>query len=118
MALTSEQYASFLKLVSCDTIKVDVVMDTLLKAYTSLSCVSMGYRTAVWDCMVAVHAYVKPELEHEEIVALISRHLQDNSDIGVVSPSESLGYQVQLFLNADEGCKQAMALGLVCFAVT
>lgn len=122
---TAEEQSIFIATVSRNQVDIDEVIDVLFKEYIKYCSISLGYRTAVWDSMVAVYSYFKPQLPHETIMTMLDERFKTDVnqqcmsyDIAIMAPFESLCYQLQLFLEADEGCKQELALGLMCSAIT
>lgn len=118
-----EDQLAFMEAVSSDVGSVEEVIDTLFNEYIKYCGVSKGYRTVIWDSMVAIYSYFKPELSHEAIQAMLDEHFKSDQfqhfmsyDLAIITQLDSMNYQMQLFINADEGCKKALALGLMCFA--
>jgi len=122
IAKTEDQVA-FMEAVSSDVGSVEEVIDTLFNEYIKYCGISKGYRTVIWDSMVAIYSYFKPELSHEAIQTVLDEHFKSDQfqyfisyDLAIITPLDSMNYQMQLFINANEGCKKAFALGLICFA--
>jgi len=68
------------------------------------------------------HSRLDPLL-FEAIQAMLDEHFKSEQfqhfrsyDSAIITPLDSMNYQMQLFINADEGCKKELALGLMCFA--
>jgi len=123
---TKEEQAAFMAYVSSDVLSGDVI-DILLKEYVRQCRVSLGYRAAIWDCMMAVYSYFLPELSQcvlkHRIYFRAYLYLPDQlahfdqNDSVMLKPLESISYQMALFINADAECKRALAIGLMCFSI-
>jgi len=120
----AEDRVAFIESVSSDVESVEDVIDTLFAEYIKYCGISKGYRTVLWDSMVAVYSYFKPELSHEAIQAMLHEYFKSDQyqafisyDSAIIAPLNSMNYLMQLFINADEGCKQELALGIICFAM-
>ena len=118
----AEDQAAFMAYVSSDVGSVEEVIDTLFNEYIKYCGVSKGYRTVIWDSMVAIYSYFKPKLSHEAIQAMLHEHFKSDQfehiisyDLAIITPLDSMNYQMQLFIRADECLKKALALGLICF---
>jgi len=120
-----EDQVTFMNFVSSDVGSVMKVIDPLFNEYITYCGVSSGYRAAICDSMMAVYCYFSPQLSPGSTRARLYfkasliqsgkfKHFILN-DLAMMAPLESMSYQMQLFINADESCKRELALGLMCF---
>ena len=120
-ALTLEERNRFNHWGSEIASEADVLIETLSAAYAAQCGVSLGFRSAIWDSMLAVSLYFKPELSYEEVVYALSKALnakigeQAMYDIVPLSIAESMINQIQLYKQSEQSYKQALAISLVCF---
>jgi hypothetical protein len=112
--------------VSSDVVSGDVI-DILLKEYDRYCGFSKGYRAAIWDSMIAVYSYYSPEFSQGALkhrIYFSAYHCLpdklahfDQNDLVMLTPLESMSYQMELFINANEECKRELAIGLICFSI-
>ena len=123
---TNEEQVAFIEYVSSDISNEDVI-DHLLKEYDRQCGISLGNRAAIWDSVMAVYSYFSPKFAHDGMtyqvylrahMYLSSKRVHfDQNDVAMLNPLESMSYQMKLFINADRENKQALAVGLFCFAI-
>ncbi|WP_038250944.1 hypothetical protein [Ghiorsea bivora] len=120
-ALTSEERNQFYHWVSDLPSKADALIETLSAAYIGQCGVSLGFRSAIWDSMLAISLYFEPELSYEEAAPALAKTLnakageQEMYDIAPLSISESMLNQMQWCKQCGQTYKQALAIGLLCF---
>ena len=121
-----EEQVDFMAYLSRDVESGDVI-DILLKEYVRQCGISLGYRAAIWDSMMAVYSYFSPQFSQGALKHRIYFRAYlylpdklahfDQNDAAMLKPLESISYQMELFINADEECKRALAIGLMCFSI-
>lgn len=120
-ALTLEERNQFNHWVSEIPSEADALIEMVSAAYEEQCGVSLGFRSAIWDSMLAVSLYFKPELSYEEAVSALSKTLdakageQETYDIAPLSISESMLSQIQWYKQCEEHYKRPLAVGLLCF---
>lgn len=125
IAAKEKEQLAFMEAISSDVKSIEEMIDTLFQEYVNYCSISKGYRTAIWDSMVGIYSYFKPELSHEAILNLLDERFTSKQcqhlmsyDLAITTPLESMKDQIDLFIHADADCKTALAFGLICFCET
>ena len=115
----------FIKMVSLPVDDVETIVDTLFLEYIRYCGVSAGYRTSIWNGMVAVYQHFNGDLDDEKIIALIEKRFEKNEfkefqdyDIIPTSAVSTLIHLTDLFREEATDCRRELAIAMLCFGLT
>lgn len=118
-------FDDFIKMVSGSIEDVDAVVDALFREYIGYCGVSAGYRTSIWDGMVAVYQYFNKDIDYEELIALIEKRFEQDEfkdfkdyDIIPTSVVSSIIFLNNLFRDNTMACRKELAIAMLCFSLT
>jgi len=115
----------FIGMVSKPIDDVDAVVDALFLEYINFCNISAGYRTALWDGMVAVYQYFSPDMEYDALIERIQKRFEQDEfkeyreyDIVITSAVSTMILLNNLFREQTTACRRELAIAMLCFGLT
>jgi len=115
----------FIGMVSKPIDDVDAVVDALFLEYINFCDISAGYRTALWDGMVAVYQYFSPDMEYDALIERIQKRFEQDEfrefreyDIVITSAVSTMILLNHLFRDSSIACRRELTIAMLCFGVT
>ncbi len=115
---------NFIGMVSDPVDDVDAVVDALFPEYINFCDISAGYRTALWDGMVAVYQYFSPNMEYDALIERIQKRFEQDEfrefkeyDIAITSAASTMILLNHILRDPTIACRRELAIAMLCFAL-
>jgi len=115
----------FIGMVSTPVDDADAVVDALFLEYIKFCNISAGYRTALWDGMVAVYQYFRPDMEYDALIERIQKRFEQDEfkafreyDITITSAASTMILLNHLLRDTAITCHRELSIAMLCFGIT
>jgi len=115
----------FIGMASSPVDDVDAVVDVLFQEYINHCAISAGYRTALWDGMVAVYQYFNRDMEYDALIDRIQKRFEQDEfrefkeyDIAITSAASTMILLNHLLHDPAIAYRQELSIAMLCFGIT
>jgi len=115
----------FIGMISAPVDDADAVVDALFPEHINFCDISAGYRTALWDGMVAVYQYFRPDMEYDALIERIQKRFEQDEfkefrdyDIVITSAASTMIMLNHLWRDPAITCRRELAIAMLCFGIT